>query len=163
MSTNTAKKGILSHSHGGWVFNQAPVVDAGINQNITLPTTSTTITGTATDPDGTVVSTLWTQTLGPVCTITSPSALSTTITGMVAGTYVFKLTATDNLSRQGSDTITIIVSLAANILPIANIDTPNLTITLPTNSVVLAGSGSDADGVIVSYLWTKISGPLHII
>lgn len=135
------------------------MVDAGINQNITLPTTSTTITGTATDPDGTVVSTLWTQTLGPVCTITSPSALSTTITGMVAGTYVFKLTATDNLSRQGSDTITIIVSLAANILPIANIDTPNLTITLPTNSVVLAGSGSDADGVIVSYLWTKISGP----
>lgn len=33
------------------------------------------------------------------------------------------------------------------------------TITLPTNSVTLIGSGVDSDGSIVSYQWTKISGP----
>ncbi|MEQ1797261.1 MAG: T9SS type A sorting domain-containing protein, partial [Lacibacter sp.] len=33
------------------------------------------------------------------------------------------------------------------------------TITLPSNSVTLNGIGTDADGTIVSYLWTKISGP----
>ena len=33
------------------------------------------------------------------------------------------------------------------------------TITLPVNKITLAGSGTDADGTVVSYLWTKISGP----
>ena len=32
-------------------------------------------------------------------------------------------------------------------------------ITLPVNSVSLSGSGSDADGTIASYSWTKIAGP----
>src|SRR4029078_11183578 len=35
----------------------------------------------------------------------------------------------------------------------------NLNITLPTNSVTLTGTGSDADGSITSYQWTKIQGP----
>ena len=33
------------------------------------------------------------------------------------------------------------------------------TITLPVNIVTLSGSGSDADGTIAAYSWTKISGP----
>lgn len=33
------------------------------------------------------------------------------------------------------------------------------TITLPTDSVELSGSGTDADGTIVSYSWSKVSGP----
>ena len=30
---------------------------------------------------------------------------------------------------------------------------------MPVNSVRLTGSGSDSDGTISSYLWTKVSGP----
>ena len=38
---------------------------------------------------------------------------------------------------------------------------PDLVITLPTDSVLLDGSSSsDRDGIISSYLWTKISGPV---
>jgi len=33
------------------------------------------------------------------------------------------------------------------------------TITFPTDSVELSGSGTDADGTIVSYSWSKVSGP----
>jgi PBP1b-binding outer membrane lipoprotein LpoB len=33
------------------------------------------------------------------------------------------------------------------------------TITLPTNSLTLKGSGSDASGTIVGYLWSQVSGP----
>lgn len=33
------------------------------------------------------------------------------------------------------------------------------TITLPTNSVTLSGSGTDPDGNIANYSWSKISGP----
>lgn len=41
--------------------------------------------------------------------------------------------------------------------PVANAGAPQ-TITLPTSSVTLRGSGSDADGIISSYSWTKTSG-----
>lgn len=41
----------------------------------------------------------------------------------------------------------------ANQAPVANAGS-DLTITLPINSAVLNGSGSDADGVIVAYKWT---------
>jgi hypothetical protein len=41
--------------------------------------------------------------------------------------------------------------------PVANAGNPQ-TITLPTSSVTLQGSGTDADGTITSYLWTRSSG-----
>ena len=33
------------------------------------------------------------------------------------------------------------------------------TITLPTNSVTLTGTGTDTDGKIVAYVWSQVSGP----
>ena len=56
------------------------------------------------------------------------------------------------------DTMKVTVNAAANIPPVANAG-GNKTITLPVNKITLAGSGTDADGTVVSYLWTKISGP----
>ncbi|MCJ8164434.1 putative Ig domain-containing protein [Pontibacter sp. E15-1] len=43
-------------------------------------------------------------------------------------------------------------------IPVANAG-PDKQITLPTNSVLLEGSGSDADGTIQEYRWRQISGP----
>ncbi|RYE23724.1 MAG: hypothetical protein EOP51_09625, partial [Sphingobacteriales bacterium] len=34
-----------------------------------------------------------------------------------------------------------------------------MNITLPVNSAMLDGSGTDADGNIVSYAWVKLAGP----
>jgi pimeloyl-ACP methyl ester carboxylesterase len=45
-----------------------------------------------------------------------------------------------------------------NSVPVANAGADK-SITLPTNSVQLTGSGTDADGSIASYSWTKIAGP----
>ena len=42
--------------------------------------------------------------------------------------------------------------------PVANAGS-DLTISLPTNSVTINGSGSDPDGGNVTYQWTQISGP----
>ncbi|WP_224998168.1 PA14 domain-containing protein [Cesiribacter sp. SM1] len=36
---------------------------------------------------------------------------------------------------------------------------PDINIKLPTNSVTISGSGSDTDGTISAYKWSKISGP----
>ena len=49
-------------------------------------------------------------------------------------------------------------SLIVNKAPKANAGA-NQTITLPTNSLTLSGSGTDSDGTVTDYLWTKISGP----
>jgi hypothetical protein len=45
-----------------------------------------------------------------------------------------------------------------NVVPVAEAG-PNQTITLPTNTATLAGTGSDADGNVVAYLWSQVSGP----
>jgi hypothetical protein len=39
----------------------------------------------------------------------------------------------------------------------------NITITLPTDSVILEGSGSDSDGVIIAYKWEQVSGSACVI
>ncbi len=135
--------------------NQAPTANAGPDQTITLPTSSVTLTGSGTDPDGTIASYAWTKVSGPAGgTIATPATASTNITGLTAGTYVFRLTVTDNGGATATNDVQIIVNSAPlpppNQAPTANAG-PDQTITLPTSSVTLTGSGTDPDGTIASY------------
>lgn len=153
-------------SGGGWDLGayelgglQKPSVSVGVNQNITLPTNSTTITGSATDADGVIVSYLWTLESGPPATITNAASTTASISNLVAGVYRFRLTATDNDNETGYAELTITVTdPSVNQPPLASAG-GNKTVVLPTNSTVLSGSGSDPDGSIVSYEWVKVSGP----
>ncbi len=93
--------------------NVAPVVNAGPDQSITLPTSSVTMAGTASDdglpnPPGTLTKT-WSQVSGPnTATITNASSLTTTITGLIAGTYVFRLSGYDGALTSTDDmTVTV--------------------------------------------------------
>jgi ribosomal protein L14 len=139
--------------------NQSPTANAGNNITITLPTNSVTLTGSGTDPDGTIASYAWTRVSGPTTfTLGTPNAATTTLTTLVAGTYVFRLTVTDNGGATATDDVTIIVNPPVNLPPTANAGS-DITLTLPTNSTTLVGSGSDADGTIASYAWTRVSGP----
>lgn len=138
--------------------NILPVVNAGSNVTITLPTSSASLTASASDADGTIVSYAWSKISGPSCTITSPAAASTSITGITtAGIYTFQVLATDNSGGTATSTVLVTVNIAANILPVSNAGN-DVSITLPINTVSLAGSGTDADGTIASYLWTQVSG-----
>lgn len=49
-----------------------------------------------------------------------------------------------------------------NVVPTADAGTPK-SITLPTNTVTLAGTGADSDGTVVAYLWSQVSGPSSTI
>ena len=138
--------------------NQPPVANAGPNQTITLPTNTVTLTGSGNDPDGTIASYQWTKIAGPSCTIVSPSQAQTAVNNLLQGVYQFQLTVTDNLGATGRDTVVVTVNAAPNQPPVANAG-PDQTITLPTNTVTLTGSGNDPDGTIASYQWTKIAGP----
>ena len=139
--------------------NQIPKANAGLDKTITLPTNSTTLTGTGTDTDGTIASYAWAKVSGPSSgTIASAAAASTAINNLVQGIYQFELKVTDNGGAIGRDTVQVTVNGAINQTPIANAGTDK-AITLPTNSISLSGIGTDADGTIASYAWTKISGP----
>ncbi len=139
--------------------NIPPVANAGNNQTITLPTNSVTLSGSGTDADGTVASYLWTKISGPSSySIASPNTAATSVSGLAQGTYQFQLQVTDNLGATGTAIVQVVVNSATNIPPVANAGS-NQTITLPVDSVTLSGSGTDADGTVVSYKWTKTSGP----
>ncbi|ADV51007.1 hypothetical protein Celal_3758 [Cellulophaga algicola DSM 14237] len=75
----------------------------------------------------------------------------------VAGTYTVTYNVTDAAGNDATEvTRTVIVSPQSIILPTVNAGA-NQIITLPANSVILAGSATDADG-ISNYSWTKTSG-----
>src|SRR5258705_1834845 len=140
--------------------NQSPTVNAGLDKTITLPVNSVSLTGTASDPDGSIASYAWTKVSGSGGTIASPSAATTSITGLTAGSYVFSLKVTDNKGATATDNVTVTVNNATstNQPPTANAGADK-TITLPTSSLSLPGSGSDPDGTITSYLWSTVSAP----
>ncbi len=139
--------------------NIPPVANAGTDQSITLPINSVILSGSGTDPDGIITAYAWTKVSGPAAsTITNPTTAATSVTGLIAGVYRFELRVTDNNGASDTDTMQVTVNVAANIAPTANAGADQ-SITLPTNSVILSGSGTDPDGIITAYAWTKVSGP----
>jgi hypothetical protein len=96
----------------GGVANNPPVASAGSDQTITLPTSQVTLSGSATDGDGTIASYAWTKISGGAATITTPSAASTTVTGLAQGAYTFRLTATDDNGATDFDDLTVTVNAA---------------------------------------------------
>ncbi len=62
------------------------------------------------DPDGYLPTFRWTKVSGPASfNIVDPNAVSTKITGLVKGTYVFRLTVTDNEGASAYDDVSIIM------------------------------------------------------
>ncbi len=96
--------------------NQAPVVGAGDFKQITLPTDFLAIDdAVAFDNDGTIVSLQWTQDSGPnTATIGNATTIEPTISGLVAGLYEFRLTATDDDGATNFGTVSVRVHPAAS-------------------------------------------------
>jgi RHS repeat-associated protein len=92
--------------------NQAPIVNAGPNQTITLPNTAQ-LNGTVADdgfPAGASVNTFWGQVSGPgPVTFNDINNPVTRVMFPTAGTYVLRLSASDT-HRVGSDDIQITVN-----------------------------------------------------
>lgn len=140
--------------------NIVPSVNAGSSQTIQLPTTLS-LSGSASDADGTISSTVWTKISGGSATIVSPNSLSTQVTDLTNGTYVFRLTATDNEGGTNFANVTITV-LPPNQFP--NVDAGlDKGIVLPLTSVNLVGTASDPDGTISSVFWSKVTSGSHTI
>lgn len=80
----------------------AVTVTTSGDQDITLPTSSAVVSGSATSVNGAITGYVWSLNSGPnTPTIVSPTSQTTSITGLVQGTYTFKLTATDVAAETG--------------------------------------------------------------
>lgn len=149
----------------GGTSNRPPVANAGANQTIIQPDEDAALVGSASDPDGTISTYLWSQVSGPsTATIVSAGSSSTTIEDLTTiGNYVFDLTATDNSGTISSDQVTITVAAAPNLPPVANPGNPQ-TIQMPDLDAALSAAGStDSDGTITGYLWFLFSGPTTVV
>ncbi|HWR50110.1 MAG TPA: hypothetical protein VN428_03330 [Bryobacteraceae bacterium] len=143
--------------------NKAPVVSAGSNQTITLPS-SASLNGTVTDdglPAGAQVTASWTKVSGPgTVTFANAASSSTTAAFSTSGSYVLRLTASDSqLSSSGDVTITVNPA-QSNQAPVVTV-TPNISVTLPS-AAALYGTVTDDGlpaGSSVSATWSKVSGP----
>ncbi|MGN6435212.1 MAG: PKD domain-containing protein [Agriterribacter sp.] len=159
---------MLSYSRGSSATPAPPpppVAEAGANQAITLPTSSVTLDGSkSTVASGYTIKTYaWTKVSGPTSgVITTPAGKTTTVTGLVAGTYVFQLKVTDSNGNTDTDTVTITVNAALTSTIAANAGVDK-TVTLPTRSVALDGTKSvaSAGSTIKTYAWSKVSGPIN--
>jgi len=150
--------------------NKPPIVNAGGERYITLPTNRLTLSGKGSDPDGPFVRFRWTKVSGPPSfKILTPDNAKTQIVNLSEGIYGFALTAIDTFGRESRD-IAIVKVLPPHSKPVylPSAEAGNDTaITLPNNKVILSGKGttSDSSGRITKYKWTEISGetPFQIV
>lgn len=87
-----------------------PVVQAGSQITKTLPVSSTLLSATASDPDGTIANIQWVQVSGAnTASITNSNTLTPFVENLIEGTYVFQITVTDNDGLTASDTIQVVI------------------------------------------------------
>jgi hypothetical protein len=164
-------------SNSKWIINNppfaawtAPTWSAGSNQ--TIGATFTTLTASGSPPlitlssspftvlNYTVSTTAWTQTSGPnTANIVSPTSLSTVVSGMIPGTYVFQNVETDNNTGTNAASVTIIVTSTGG-PPTVTASASPATITLPTSSTNLSGTVTYNGGSSgVSCTWANTVKP----
>jgi len=108
VENNSSEEAELIESSSTEVLNQAPVVNAGNDKTVQI-NEMLTITGTASDNDGTIVSYEWKKGNSVLATTLSFSYVPT-----VVGTDVLTLTVTDNDGAIATDTVNVLVKAVTN-------------------------------------------------
>ena len=82
-----------------------------------------TISPKVSDPDGTVASIKWEKLSGPNMQFSTTTSVTTIVSGLTAGVYVFQMTATDNQGATSAAQFELTV-LPKNRPPVITIDDP---------------------------------------
>ncbi|XP_057309801.1 dyslexia-associated protein KIAA0319-like protein isoform X2 [Hydractinia symbiolongicarpus] len=135
--------------------NTKPVAVAGDDKELVYPDVSTTLDGSRSTDNSKIISYKWEKIEGPdSIKMIDSNKVKVHISDLRVGTYVIKLTVTDDKQLTGSDTVRINVKQDHNEPPTAVVN-PQQVIYLPSRSAVLDGSKSKDDEIIVGYHWTR--------
>ena len=89
-------------------INQSPQADAGSDQAVGPAPVTVTLDGSGSnDPDGDLLTYLWTQTGGPTVALSDATAVNPIFTATQAGNYVFSLVVNDGEFDSEADSATI--------------------------------------------------------
>lgn len=93
------------------VPNVPPVADAGLDIEVTLPTSTASLDGTgSSDSDGYITTWAWTQLSGPnTAGLADADTETPDLSGLIEGTYEFQLTVTDDAAETDTDTVIVTV------------------------------------------------------
>jgi hypothetical protein len=151
-----------SSSTGSTTTNAAPVARAGSDITITLPNSTAYLYGNTSTDDGSIASYNWVKLSGPSTgNLSNATSYKATAWGLVAGTYVYRLTVKDNNGASDTDDVQVIVKSSSttttNTAPKVSAGA-DFNMKLPSSTAYCQGTASDADG-IASWNWVKLSGP----
>jgi RHS repeat-associated protein len=142
--------------------NQPPLVNAGPDQTITLPTTTVTLNGSVTDdgnPPGSVLNIAWSKIAGPGgVTFTNPSTPVTQATLTVPGSYILRLSASDGQYTSSGDMKVTVLPPAGGALVVT---AGSNQVTVYPTTVNLAGSVTDSlppPGGTPTIQWSQVTG-----
>ena len=157
-----------AYEYTGVSSNQLPTANAGADANITLPTSSIGLSGSGSDPDGSIASFAWACTSKPVGaanpSFSAATSAATTATGLVAGSYTFRLTVTDNQGATGFDDVVITVALALVVNTAPTISTvANQTINEDAATAALAVMVGDAETAASSLTFTAVAADTTLL
>ena len=130
-------------------------VDAGEDQEITLPANTTSLSATVTNP-GSELAINWQQVDGPsTATINNGTALVVNLSDLVVGTYTMAVNVTNAEGQSDSDTVQVAVLPGSNFtVSLGN----NINIELPQDTITLVAEVFNSTGSL-SYKWQQIEGP----
>ena len=110
-SVGTGVPSSIANATTDSIPNQPPDADAGSNQDVDTGASVTLDGSGSNDPDGTISSYAWIQTVGTTVTLTGANTASPTFTApSTAETLTFRLTVTDNDGATDTDDIDVVVS-----------------------------------------------------
>ena len=139
--------------------NEPPTADAGFDQMVS-ENILVTLSGSASDSDGTVTDYFWLQISGVQVLLFDADTFNPSFTAPEVDSeaeLVFELNVLDDELGFAMDTVTItVLNAVSNTPPLADAGRDRTVDT--ETEVTLSGSGSDLDGTIVSYRWTQTSG-----
>ena len=144
--------------------NQPPSADAGADQTVDAGDTVTLDGSGSSDPDGTVAGYQWTQSTGPVVSLSNEDQASASFVAPelnMATELVFRLTVTDDDGEAASDDVSVTVQPRAPANQPPSADAGADQTVDAGDTVTLDGSGSsDPDGTVAGYQWTQSTGPV---
>ena len=132
--------------------NVAPTANAGMDQTVNEQT-AVTLSGSATDSDGTIASYAWVQTAGSAVSLSNPNQAQASFTAPEVATDTtlsFKLTVTDNQGATAEDTVTVLVKAVDSTKPVISLNgaaTLELTVG-DTYTEAGATATDDVDGTV---------------